>query len=162
MKIFDKIGPLCIVLALIAAALVFPLPEKPFEHPMVPTPNYPDRLSIYEKAEIITGTSSSIIRGIAFAESSYKTKVKHRDPLDKGMFGLHEDESYHRERAVKWGEYDAENPQGAALIAGYLYQENLRILKDADLAIAAHYQGPTGVKRNGPALWYIERVRTAP
>lgn len=105
------------------------------------------RLDIYERAEIITGTSSAILKGIAYAESSYSTRVKHPDPFDQGLFGLHEQASYHIERARKWGEYDANNPGDAAIIAGYLYQENLRLLKDPDLAIAAHYQGTTGVKK---------------
>ena len=119
----------------------------------------PDRLSIYEKAEIITGTSSAILKGIAYAESSYRAGAAHPDPLDRGLFGLHESESYHAERAVKWGEYDADDPQSAAIIAGMLFQENLQILGREDLAICAHYQGPTGVKKYGPCQWYIGRVR---
>ena len=120
----------------------------------------PDRLSIYEKAEIVTGTSSAILRGIAYAESSYRAAAAHPDPLDRGLFGLHESAAYHKERAAKWGEYDADNPQEAAIIAGMLFQENLRILGHEDLAIAAHYQGPTGVKKHGPCQWYIDRVRS--
>lgn len=119
----------------------------------------PDRLSIYEKAEIVTGTSSAILKGIAYAESSYRAAAAHPDPLDRGLFGLHESAAYHKERAAKWGEYDADNPQEAAIIAGMLFQENLRILGREDLAIAAHYQGPTGVKKRGPCGWYIGRVK---
>ena len=118
----------------------------------------PDRLSIYEKAEIVTGTSSAILRGIAYAESSYRAEVKHPDPFDTGIFGLHEAPAYHRERAAKWGEYDATNLQEAAIIAGMLFQENLRILGRKDLAIAAHYQGTTGVKKHGPCRWYVRKV----
>ena len=120
----------------------------------------PDRLSIYEKAEIVTGTSSAILRGIAYAESSYRAAAAHPDPLDRGIFGLHESEAYHLERATKWGEYNADNAQEAVVIAGMLFQENLRILGHEDLAIAAHYQGPTGVKKHGPCQWYIDRVRS--
>lgn len=133
-------------------------------HYTIPAPsaeNIMSRLDIYERAEIITGTSSVILRGIAYTESSYLQTVKHRDPLDRGIFGLHEQASYHIERAKKWGEYDADNPGESAIIAGFLFQENLRILGSEDMAIAAHYQGPTGVRKNGPCRWYIARVRNA-
>ena len=119
----------------------------------------PDRLSIYEKAEIVTGTSSAILKGIAYAESSYRKDIPHPDPLDRGLFGLHESAAYHKERADKWGEYNADNPQEAAIIAGMLFQENLRILGREDLAISAHYQGPSGVKKHGPCRWYIRKVK---
>ena len=158
MNLWERYGALAIVLALIIAAVVIPMPKDDFQ----PMTVYRERLSIYEKADIVTGTSSVILRGIAFAESSYKANPKHPDPLDVGMFGLHESSEYHSERALKWFDYDATNPLEAAVITGYLYKENLRILKDADLAIAAHYQGPTGVLVNGPKLWYIERVKNAP
>ena len=125
-------------------------------------PNKSGPKTIYEIAESVTGTSVEILLGIAFAESSYRETIAHPDPLDVGLFGLHEAPEYHAERAKKWGEYDAADPQQAAIIAGYLYQENLRLLGDPDLAIAAHLQGPTGVRRHGPAQWYIDRVRGAP
>jgi hypothetical protein len=39
-----------------------------------------------------------------------------------------------------------------------LYLDNLKILKVSDFAVAAHYQGPTGVKRNGPNWGYVYKV----
>lgn len=144
-----KLGPILFVVLILSGCRATTVPTLA---------KAPDRLSIYEKAEIVTGTSSAILRGIAYAESSYRAAAKHPDPLDKGLFGLHEAPAYHRERAAKWGEYDATNPQEAAIIAGMLFQENLRILGREDLAIAAHYQGPTGVKKYGPCHWYVRKV----
>lgn len=121
---------------------------------------FDDRLTIYELAEAVTGAPADIIEGIAWAESSGGANLNHPDPLDVGYFGLHETPEYHAERAAKWGEYDARNPVQAAIITGRLYVENLERLGDEEKAIAAHYQGVRGVRRNGPARWYIERVKS--
>jgi hypothetical protein len=152
------------IIMLFLAVIVFPLGGEsiPTQHkPSVIPARAPENVSIYEVAEMITGAPAEILRGIAFAESSGGRNMNHPDPLDVGVFGLHESASYHQERTKKWGEYDASNPQQAAIIAGHLYRENLKLLGNSDLAIAAHMQGPTGVRRNGACTWYIARVRGA-
>lgn len=115
-------------------------------------------LTIYEIAEALTGCPADIIEGIRFAESSYGRNIKHPDPLDVGDFGLHEDPEYHADRARKWGEYNALCPLQAAIITGHLYVENYSILGNRRDAIAAHLQGPTGVKMYGAYEWYVQRV----
>ncbi len=117
-----------------------------------------ETLSVYEAAELETGCPAHILRGIAFAESSEGRNLNHPDKYDVGMFGLHERPAYHAERASKYGEYDASNPRDAARIAGRIWVDNFSILGDKVLATCAHYQGAGGVMRDGPALWYAERV----
>lgn len=117
----------------------------------------PDR-SIYEIASMLTGCPVEVIKGICFAESSLGANVDHPDPNDVGWFGLHERPEFHAERARRYGEYNAENPLDSAIIAGLLYVANLAALGNQADAIAAHKQGRTGVKRDGRAQWYVDRV----
>lgn len=130
-------------------------------------PEYPDSsvnlspVSIYEIAEHATGAPAEILHGIAFAESSNGKKLDHPDPLDRGWFGLHESPAIHAERAAAWFEFDADDPVQAAMIAGHVLMDNLAQLGDMRLAIAAYKQGVQGVRDDGPAGWYVERVMGA-
>jgi hypothetical protein len=72
------------------------------------------------------------------------------------MFQLNE--KYHDERAGKYGEYDAYNPEQAVLIAGYIMAHNLSVFRDYRNAIAAYRQGVAGVIKNGRTDWYVNRV----
>lgn len=130
--------------------------------PYQPPPKYTrarprEAMSIYELSELVTGAPHEIVEGLAFAESSKGRNLNHPDPHDVGVFGLHE--TYHDERAARWGEYHADNATESAIIAGRIIMHNYRILGDMDLAIAAYKQGVEGVRRNGPERWYIERVK---
>lgn len=118
-----------------------------------------DRMNMYELAELVTGCPAQILQGIAFAESSFRVNPPHPDAFDRGMFGLHETPTLHRERAGKWGEYDALMPPQAAIIAAHIYMDNLAQLGDETLAIAAYKQGVAGVRRDGVDEGYVARVR---
>jgi hypothetical protein len=73
------------------------------------------------------------------------------------MFQLHS--RWHESRVEKYGEFDPFDPEDAAIIAGYIIQENLRFFKgDLRRAIAAYRQGITGVKQNGVVEWYVDEV----
>lgn len=117
----------------------------------------PDR-SIYEIASMLTGCPVEVIKGICFAESSLGANVDHPDPNDVGWFGLHERPAFHKERARRYGEYNARLPLDSAIMAGRIYVANLAALGNKADAIAAHKQGRTGVKRDGRAQWYVDRV----
>lgn len=118
----------------------------------------PDRLSIYEKAEIITGTSSAILKGIARTESGECDNAIGDDGISVGRF------QWNTKCLpyfwAKYGYFDPHDGFMSAVRTGQLYQDNLKILGSRDLAIAAHKQGPTGVKKHGPCQWYVERVRS--
>jgi hypothetical protein len=139
--------------------LAFVLGSAPYRSPVPTLQRVPSRLSCYEIAEITTGASSVTLKGFCFAESSLGTNLKHSDPFDRGWFGLHETPAIHAERARMYGEYDADNPTQAAYIAGRNYMDNLSILGREDWAIAAHKQGPTGVRRDGVDREYVAKVR---
>jgi hypothetical protein len=109
-----------------------------------------------EAAECKTGAPCGIVYGIGQAESSGNPNPRHRIKTVQGKYGL--DERYHPERERKYGRYDPLDPYDAAYITARLYLDNLRILKVSDFAVAAHLQGPTGVKRNGPIWSYVYKV----
>ena len=145
---------LCLALAILSSgsAILHPPPDKLPER-------CPERLSIYQVAELVTGAPSVILRGIDFAESSCGKRLKHSNPNDKGRFGLHESPAIRAERVAKWGEYNADNPGDAAIIAGHIYMEHFARFGDESLAIAAYHQGARGVMRYGADAEYIMRVR---
>lgn len=118
-----------------------------------------DALTIYEVGEIVTGTPAEILAGLHFVESSCGTNLHHPDPQDRGDFGLHESPAYRSWRVARHGLYDAMDPAQAAIEAGRIYQDNLASLGDEDLAICAHLQGAKGVRDEGPAGWYLARVK---
>lgn len=120
--------------------------------------HYPDSMSIYRQASLVTGAPEAVIKGIAFAESSYRANPKHADPLDKGMFGLHESPEIRAERVAAWGDYDPLDPEEAAIIAGHIYMHNLARLGSSALAVAAYKQGVRGVLRDGADWEYVGRV----
>ena len=114
--------------------------------------------SIYEIASQLTGCPVAILRGYHFAESSYGANLDHPDPYDVGDFALHERAAYHKERARRYGEYNARNPLDSAIIAGRLYVSNLAALGNREDAIAAFKQGREGVRLDGRVQWYVDRV----
>lgn len=113
--------------------------------------------STYELASMITGCPIEILYGIAFAESSGNQFASGDDGISKGRFQINE--KYHAERAHLYGEYNAFDPFDSAVITGRLFMDNLRALGKKEDAIAAHRQGPTGVKKNGRDQWYVDRVK---
>ena len=111
---------------------------------------------MYDNAESVTGCPAWILRGIAMTESTCNAHAVGDDGVSLGMFQLNE--KYHDERALKYGEFDAYNPEQAVLIAGYIMADNMRRLHNLRDAISAYRQGVTGVRRNGRAEWYVDRV----
>lgn len=154
---------------ILLAALSLALPVGGTQSPPEPSALYlpPETLPdvprayryVIESAALSAGVPPRILAGIAFAESSFREAPDHPDTLDRGMFGLHESEAIHAERSGKWGEYDALKVADAARIAALYLAECYREYDDEDMAICAYRQGITGVQRDGPALWYAERVK---
>ena len=114
-------------------------------------------LTIYQIASALTGCPESILRGIAFAESTYNPDAIGDDGVSIGLCQINE--TFHAERARLYGEYNPWCPLDSLLIAGRLYSDNLKVLKSQRLAITAHKMGVTGAKR-GEVTWYVERVLT--
>ncbi|GAB6276273.1 MAG: hypothetical protein SAMD01599839_08130 [Rectinema sp.] len=123
----------------------------------IPVENETEVLSVYELAEIVTGAPADILRGIAITESNENDRAIGDDGISKGRMQINE--TFHDERAKKYGDYDPFSPLDAAIIAGYIFVENYSRLKDSDSAIAAHRQGVDGVRKYGPTKWYIDRVK---
>lgn len=117
-------------------------------------------VTIYDIASQITGCPAEILRGIHFAESSYGENLDHPGEFDRGPFGLNE--RFREERTKKWGEYNPDCPLQSAIIAGRIITENRLRLGSDKLAVCAYLQGVHGVRRDGPRLWYYERVVNAP
>jgi hypothetical protein len=147
------------ILPLVVLLAALSLSAMPYRAPDARMSRSPDRMSMYELAELVTGCPAQILQGIAFAESSFRVNPPHPDAFDRGMFGLHETQALHMERATKWGSYDALIPQEAAMIAAHIYMDNLAKLGDETQAIASYKQGVAGVRRDGVDEGYVERVR---
>ena len=98
-----------------------------------------------------------LLRAVAVVESGERDDAIGDDGVSIGRYQLNE--TYHAERAAKWGEYDPADPIGAGRIAARVLEDCYRALCDWMLAICAYRQGVRGVRVNGPALWYWERVR---
>lgn len=111
---------------------------------------------IIERAAAEKGVPVLVLAGIARAESDFTPAPAHKDPLDKGMFGLRE--VYHEERARLYGEYDPENPEEAARVAAGILADHYARFKDWHLAAGAYHQGAHGLIDNGPKWSYIDRV----
>lgn len=138
-----------------------------------------DSVSIYEYGQILSGAPCEILHGLAFAESSCGRNIRHRDPMDIGWFGLHEDKDLRAERLWRYGEYDANNPSQAAVIAGKILMHNYKYFigerRDAirmlhaeamreldnpmDQAISSYNQGINGYKNRGLNQKYIDTVK---
>ena len=142
-----------LALALAALALtssaVYRAPEPRIDRPR-------ERLTIYEAATLGTIVPAALLRAVAIVESSERDDAIGPDGLDLGRYQLRE--VYHAERAARWGEYDPHGRE-AGHVAARILEEAFRALGDWDLAIAAYRQGVAGVRRDGAAEWYVERVR---
>jgi len=114
-------------------------------------------IDIFVQAEKVTGCSAEILRGIAGTESDFVATAIGDGGKSQGMFQLHS--HWHDYRIAKYGEFDPFNPADAAIIAGYIIQENIQSFDgDIRLAIAAYRQGVAGVMQNGATDWYIDSV----
>jgi hypothetical protein len=132
-----------------------PEPEFQIEIPE-PIP-FIESVDCFEYAELVTGFSAEVLRGIAATESRFRVKAVGDDGMSLGMFQLHS--RWHKSRVEKWGEFNPIDPFESAVIAGYIMQENL-IAFDGDLrmAIAAYRQGVRGVRKNGVIGRYVEEI----
>jgi hypothetical protein len=111
----------------------------------------------FEYAELVTGFSAEVLRGIAATESHFRVMAVGDGGMSLGMFQLHS--RWHESRVEKWGEFDPIDPFESAVIAGRIMQENLLAFGgDLRLAIAAYKQGVRGVKENGAIDWYVEAI----
>lgn len=132
-----------------------------FESPMEisePTPApFVEPVDCFEYAELITGFSAEVLRGIAATESHFRVEAVGDGGMSLGMFQLHS--RWHKSRVEKWGEFDPIDPFESAVIAGRIMRENLTAFNgDLRMAISAYKQGIRGVKENGVTDWYIEAI----
>ena len=144
-----KLAPVAVVALVLSSSAPF------VQAPSVPARS-DDRLSIYELAEAVTGAPADILHGIACAESNENDAAIGDQGRSLGRFQINED--FRAERVRLYGEYDPHDATEAAILTGRIYMANLARLGNEIDAVAAHRQGVTGVRRNGAALWYVERV----
>jgi hypothetical protein len=129
--------------------------ESPVE---IPEPDlFIEPANCFDYAELVTGFSAEILRGIAATESRFKTEAVGDGGMSFGMFQLHS--RWYESRAEKWGEFDPTDPFESAVIAGRIMQENLIAFNgDLRLAIAAYRQGVSDVLRRGATQRYVDDV----
>ena len=140
-------------LTLVAVFALLTSAAMPFHAAPATLRKPPYGLGIYDGYK----TPAWILKGLARAESCERDDAIGDGGESRGRFQLRE--IYHAARAMAWGEYDATWPNDSARIASCIYQDNLaRLGGNVYLALAAHRQGAAGVKADGPAMWYVERV----
>lgn len=119
----------------------------------------PARLSVYEIAEITTGASSVVLRGMACAESDEDDTAVGDNGHSVGRYQWHDRYlGWYREQ---YGDFDPRDPLMSSVRAGQSLVANETALGCTRMAIAAHRQGVQGVKDNGASEWYIDRVLCA-
>jgi hypothetical protein len=152
-KISAKAASTLIVLAL-AFLCVSSARVLTREIPAAPTPEP----TLYERCVEGTIVPALLLRAIARAESDECDWAIGDGGMSIGRFQLCE--VYHAARSRAWGMYSPTIPEQAGRIAALYLQDCLRAFPgDEARGIAAYRQGVYGVKRDGPTLWYVERVR---
>jgi hypothetical protein len=116
----------------------------------------PDRLTVYEIAEITTGASSAVLRGLARAESDEMDCAVGDDGHSIGRYQWHD--AYLQWYRDRYGDFDPRDPLLSSVRAGQNLVDNAAALGCVELAIAAHRQGAQGVRDDGPSEWYVDRV----
>ncbi len=157
---------------ILLAALALALPVGGYqgaEHrpgPPLPPAPAPDLSGVPEAwrdmivdAAAAAGVPALALAGLASAESDYTPAPRHRDPLDKGMFGIREAPGYHEERAMLYGEFDPEIPADAARVAAGILRDHLdRFGWYMPLALTAYHRGAGWAARNGVDWEYVRRA----
>lgn len=110
----------------------------------------------YQIAAEATGCPEYILRGIAFAESTFRADAIGDDGMSIGRYQIND--KYHEYYAEQYGEYNPFCPLESAILTGRIFMDNLLALGSIEDAIAAHRQGRTGVRNNGRTQWYVDRV----
>lgn len=114
--------------------------------------------SMIADAAMTAGVPVLALAGLAYAESSFRPAPTHRDPLDRGMFGLREAPGYHEERVRLYGEFDPEVPEEAARVAAGLLRDHLvRFNGYMPLALTAYHRGAGWAAEHGVDWEYVER-----
>jgi len=159
-------------LIIILAALAIAAPVGGYqgaEHrpvPTLPPALAPDLSAIPEAwrdmivdAAAAANVPALVLAGLARAESDYTPAPRHRDPLDRGMFGIREAPGYHEERTLLYGEFDPEIPEQAARIAAGILRDHLDRFEWLPLALTAYHRGAGWAARHGVDWEYVRRVR---
>lgn len=116
----------------------------------------PQRLTVYELAEITTGASSVVLRGMARAESDELDCAIGDDGHSVGRYQWHD--AYLQWYKDTYGDFDPRDPLMSSVRAGQSLVANEATLGCLEMAIAAHRQGVQGVRDDGASEWYVRRV----
>ena len=133
-----------------------PAPVKAFEIRGVPA----EHVAAFLSAATAYGLPVEYLAAIPAVETSMGTDLAHRNPFDRGWFGLHERPEIHAERVRLFGEYDPDHVEDSARIAAGLLAMHYERFGDWDLAFTAYHRGAAWTARHGRDPWYLSRVRT--
>jgi len=132
------------------------LSSVPYRSPIVYHRSPPTEIHAIGRIAAAHGVPPDILVGVAFAESSFDRWAVSADGLDLGMFQLRS--LYARERAEKWGEFDAFDPSSSARIAALILRENYARFGTWEKAVASYNQGVRGVRVRGVRAAYVSKV----
>ena len=132
-----------------------PAPVQAFEIPGVPA----EHVATFISAANSYGLPVEYLAAIPAVETSMGTDLAHRNPLDRGWFGLHERPEIHAERAAMFGEYDPDHVGDSARIAAGLLAMYRERFGSWDLAFTAYHRGAAWTARHGRDPWYLSRIK---
>ena len=118
-----------------------------------------------EKLEIIYKYSNKykinpmFIASINYAETVMGKYKIHRNPIDKGEFGLHESKIIRSERVDKWGYYDPNIYDDCCKISTLVLLENLEFFDyDIEKGFSSYNTGIQGTIDNGINYNYLKSI----
>ena len=129
-------------------------PAPPLDYSVIPEP-WRDMIV---DAAAAANVPALALAGLARAESDYTTAPHHRDPLDRGMFGIREAPGYHEERVHLYGEFDPEIPEQAARVAAGILRDHLDRFGWLPLALTAYHRGAGWAAMHGVDWEYVRRA----
>jgi len=117
-----------------------------------------NKLNIIYKYSRKYGINPMYIASINYAETVMGKWKVHKNPTDKGEFGLHESKAIRLERVEKWGEYNAEIYEDACKIATLELKEELDYFGTMQQAFSAYNTGRFGTENKGINKDYLKSI----
>jgi hypothetical protein len=135
------------------------------KHPNIP--GVPGRYQwLFQACEGETGFPAEIVGKLVGNAENWSWNPKAKGPKrkdghrDLGLF--QHNSKYVPEFAYRYNDgkpYDPMDPKQAAIITFRILADNYRQLDgDMTMTIASYRQGVSGVKKNGPTMWYVNRI----
>jgi hypothetical protein len=116
------------------------------------------KLNILYKYSRKYGVNPMYIASINYAETVMGKWKIHKNPTDKGEFGLHESKAIRLERIEKWGKYNPDIYDDSCRIATLELKEELDYFNTIEEAFSAYNTGRFGTESKGINKDYLKSI----